>query len=144
MKVVIIGGGAGGASCAARLRRLNEQAEIIILEKTNEISIASCGLPYYCGNVIADRDDLMVSSPEHFENVFNIRVKLNSEVTKINPKTKTVTTLNGEEIAYDKLVLATGGKPFVPPLDGWGNMPHFTIRHLSDADKWLKTSLKPA
>ena len=134
MKVVIIGGGAGGASCAARLRRLNEQTEIVILEKTNEISIANCGLPYYCGNVIADRDDLMVSSPEHFENVFNINVKLNSEVSKINPASKTVTTLNGEEISYDKLILATGGKPFVPPLDGWGNMPHFTIRHLADAD----------
>ncbi len=134
MKVVIIGGGAGGASCAARLRRLNEKAEIIILEKTNEISIANCGLPYYCGNVISDRDDLMVSSAEHFENIFNIRVKLNSEVTNINPSLKTVTTLNNEEISYDKLVIATGGKPFVPPLNGLENMPHFTIRHLFNAD----------
>ncbi len=134
MKVVIIGGGAGGASCAARLRRLNEQAEIVILEKTNEISIANCGLPYYCGNVIADRDELMVSSPALFEKNFNIKVCLNSEVVKIDPESKSVTTLNGEEIAFDKLVIATGSKPFVPPLDGLDNMPHFTIRHLADAD----------
>lgn len=134
MKVVIIGGGAGGASCAARLRRLNEHAEIVILEKTSEISIANCGLPYYCGNVIADRDDLMVSSPEHFEKVFNIKVRLNSEVSKINPQAKTVTILNNEEISYDKLVIATGGKPFVPPINGLENIPYFTVRHLYDAD----------
>ena len=86
MKVVIIGGGACGASAAARLRRLDEAAEIIILERTSEISIANCGLPYYTSNVISDRKDMIVSSPEKFKNWFNIDVRLNSEVISVNPQ----------------------------------------------------------
>ncbi|HIS89229.1 TPA: FAD-dependent oxidoreductase, partial [Candidatus Avigastranaerophilus faecigallinarum] len=83
MRVVIIGGGACGASCATRLRRLDENCEITILERTNEVSIANCGLPYYCSDVINDREKILVSNPEKFRNMFKIEVKLNTEVTEI-------------------------------------------------------------
>ena len=118
MKIVIIGGGACGASAAARIRRLDENAQIIILEKTNEISIANCGLPYYTSDVINEREKILVSSPEKFKNWFNIEVKLNTEVTKINPDLKNVEIISGEVISYDKLVLAQGASPFVPPIEG--------------------------
>lgn len=84
MRVVIIGGGACGASCATRLRRLDENCEITILERTNEVSIANCGLPYYCSDVINDRDRILVSNPKKFKDNFNIDVKLNTEVIEIN------------------------------------------------------------
>jgi NADPH-dependent 2,4-dienoyl-CoA reductase/sulfur reductase-like enzyme/peroxiredoxin family protein/rhodanese-related sulfurtransferase len=135
MKTVIIGGGACGASCAARLRRLDENAEILILEKTEEISIANCGLPYYTSGVINDREKILVSSPEKFKSWFNIDVKLKSEVTKINAEEKYVILQDGEKIAYDKLVLASGAKPFVPPFQGMDKSKIFTVRNLFDADR---------
>ena len=141
MKVIIIGGGACGASCAARLRRLNETAEIRILEKTNEVSIANCGLPYYCSGVIAERDRILVSNAKKFKDNFNIEVSLNTEVTEINRSEKYVITNNNEKIYYDKLVLTQGANPIKPPLDGIDNSNIFTLRTLTDADN-IKTYIK--
>lgn len=135
MKAVIIGGGAAGASCAARLRRLDENCEILILEKTNEISIANCGLPYYVSGVINEREKILVSSVEKFKNWFNIDVKLNTEVVSIDRANKTVLTQNGENISYDKLVLAQGASPIVPNFEGMDSSKVFSVRNLSDADK---------
>lgn len=141
MKTVIIGGGACGASTAARIRRLDESAEIIVLEKTGEISIANCGLPYYTSGVINDREKMLVSSPEKFREWFNINVKLNTEVININPDEKFVETADGEKINYDKLVLAQGAKPFVPPIEGIPEQKVFTVRTLFDADN-IKSYIK--
>ena len=135
MKVIIIGGGAAGASCAARLRRLDESAQILILEKTNEISIANCGLPYYVSGVISDRDNILVSNPEKFKTWFNIDVRLNSEVVKIDRKNKAVQLNNGESLSYDKLVLAQGASPIIPQFEGMENSKVFGVRTLNDADK---------
>ncbi|MBS5803780.1 MAG: FAD-dependent oxidoreductase [Acinetobacter sp.] len=141
MRTVIIGGGACGASAAARIRRLDESAEIIVLEKTGEISIANCGLPYYTSGVINDREKMLVSSPEKFREWFNINVKLNTEVININPDEKFVETADGEKINYDKLVLAQGAKPFVPPIEGIPEQKVFTVRTLFDADN-IKSYIK--
>ena len=135
MKIVVIGGGAGGASFAARMRRLDNKAEITILEKTDETSIASCGLPYFIGNIIEDRSNMQVASPAFLKQLFDIDVVLNAEVCLINPQEKFVQTTDGRNFAYDKLILATGTKPFIPPLEGLDNMPHFTVKSLADADK---------
>lgn len=135
MNVIIIGGGACGASCATRLRRLDENCEITILERTNEVSIANCGLPYYCSDVIADREKILVSNPERFKNMFNIDVQLNCEVVEINRNEKYVLTQNNEKFYYDKLVLAQGANPIRPNLEGIDNKNIFTVRTLADADK---------
>lgn len=135
MKVIIIGGGACGASCATRLRRLDENCEITILERTNEVSIANCGLPYYCSDVIADREKILVSNPERFKNMFNIDVQLNCEVVEINRDEKYVLTQNNEKFYYDKLVLAQGANPIRPNLEGIDNKNIFTVRTLTDVDK---------
>ena len=141
MKVIIIGGGAAGASCAARLRRLDESAQILILEKTNEISIANCGLPYYVSGVISNRDNILVSNPEKFKTWFNIDVRLNSEVVKIDRKNKTVQLNNGESLSYDKLVLAQGASPIIPQFEGMENSKVFGVRTLHDADN-IKAYIK--
>ncbi|MGN0015639.1 MAG: FAD-dependent oxidoreductase, partial [Candidatus Gastranaerophilaceae bacterium] len=135
MKIVIVGGGAAGASCAARLRRLNEEAEILIIEKSNEVSIANCGLPYYVSDVINEREKILVSTPEKFKSWFNIDVLLNTEAVKINRDTKTITLNNDAEIKYDKLVLAQGASPIVPAFEGLNKEKTFVVRNLSDADK---------
>ena len=135
MKIVVVGGGAGGASFAARMRRLDNKTEITILEQTNETSIASCGLPYFIGGVIEERSKMQVASPAMMKNLFDIEVKLNSKVVKINPQEKNVITEKGDVYAYDKLVLAVGAKPFVPEISGLENMPHFVVKNLADADK---------
>ncbi len=135
MKVIIIGGGACGASCATRLRRLDESCEITILERTEEVSIANCGLPYYCSNVISEREKILVSNPERFKKMFNIDVKLNSEVIDINRAEKYVLTQNNQKFYYDKLVLAQGANPIIPNLEGINNENIFTVRTLADADK---------
>lgn len=134
MRVIIVGGGAAGASCAARLRRLDENIQITILERTNEISIANCGLPYYCSDVISDRDKMTVAKPEVFKNLLNVDVKFYSEVTSINRERKTVTINNDYEKEYDKLVLALGANPVIPPLPGVDDTRIFTVRTLNDAD----------
>lgn len=135
MRTVIVGGGAAGASCAARLRRLNEEAEIIIIEKTNEVSIANCGLPYYISDVISERENMLVSTPQKFKSWFNIDVLLNTEVVEINKNSKTVTLNTGNELSYDKLVLAQGASPIVPPFEGLDKNKTFVVRNLDDADK---------
>ena len=143
MKTVIVGGGAAGASAAARLRRLDESMEIIILEKTDEISIANCGLPYYISNVISERDNILVSTPQKFKSWFNIVVRLNSEVINIDVENKFVELKNLEKITYDNLVLALGASPIIPNFEGMDNSKVFTVRTLSDADKikeYIKTN----
>ncbi len=134
MKVLIIGGGAGGASCAAKLRRLDETAEILVLEQTPENSVASCGLPYYVGGVIEDRADMVAASPLLFKKLFNIEVKVNTEVVTIHLADKHVLTTAGDVYDYDKLVLATGSRAIIPPLKGLKNLPNFAIKTLADAD----------
>lgn len=134
MRILVIGGGACGASAAARCRRLNDAAEIIILEATDEISIANCGLPYYTSDVINSRANMIVSSPVRFKNLLNIEVRLNSRVTEINRKSKTVTVNGTDTLSYDKLVLATGGTPVIPPITGINNKKIFTVRTLKDGD----------
>lgn len=135
MRTIIVGGGAAGASCAARFRRLDENAEIIILEKTDEISIANCGLPYYCSDVISDRDKMLVSNPKVFKELLNVEVRLNSEVTNIDKTHKTIKVNNDYELNYDKLVLALGASPIKPPIPGINAENIFTVRTLKDADR---------
>ena len=139
MKTVIIGGVAGGATAAARIRRNNEEVEIVLLEKGKYISYANCGLPYYIGGVISDRDRLFVQTPETFGNRFNIDVRVESEVTHINKEEKTLTIrkANGEEYqeTYDKLLISTGAQPVKPPLPGIESKGIFTLRNVQDTDQ---------
>ncbi len=141
MKVLIIGGGACGASAAARLRRLDDYAQITILEKTQEISIANCGLPYYCSDVIDSEEKMHVSSVQKFKNLLNVDIKMGANVTKIDRKSKTVTVNEYETLSYDKLVLAPGASPFIPQIDGINNPKVFTVRMLQDAEK-IKARIK--
>lgn len=141
MKVLITGGGACGASTAARLRRLDDSAEIIILEQTYEISIANCGLPYYCSDVIDSEDKMHVSSVEKFKNLLNVDIKLGAMVTSIDRANKTVTVNGSEKLNYDKLVLATGAAPFKPQIKGIDNQKIFTVRTLRDANR-IKSYIK--
>ena len=141
MRVIIIGGGAAGASCATRLRRLNEDAEIIILERTSEVSIANCGLPYYISDVIPNRDSILVSTPQKFKSWFNIDVRLETEVVEINKEEKFVLTSSNEKLSYDYLVLANGASPIVPDFAGLDKDKTFVVRTLNDADK-IKNYIK--
>ncbi len=141
MKVLIIGGGACGASAAARLRRLDDTAEILILEQTEEISIANCGLPYYCSNVINSEEKMHVSSVDKFKNLLNVDIRLGARVTSIDRLKKTVTVNDNEILSYDKLVLAPGANPFKPDIKGIGNPKIFTVRTLNDANM-IKAHLK--
>ncbi len=138
MKVVIIGGVAGGATAAARIRRLDEQAEIVIFERTNFISYANCGLPYYVGGVIAEEKQLTLQTPESFGTRFRIRVCVKHEVLAIHPSRRVVDVKNlktGEvfEESYDKLLLSPGAKPTQPRLPGVGLKKVFTLRTVEDA-----------
>ena len=137
MKVVIIGGVAGGATAAARIRRLNEQAEIVVFERSGYISYANCGLPYYIGDVITDPEDLTLQTPESFFSRFRVNMKVRHEVTAIHPDKKTVSVKNlqtGEEFeeSYDKLILSPGAKPTQPRLPGVGLEKLFTLRTVED------------
>ena len=123
MKVLIIGGVAGGATAAARIRRLDEKAEIIVFERSGYISYANCGLPYYIGDVITEPENLTLQTPESFFSRFRVHMKVHHEVTAIHPDRKTVSVKNLEtgeqfEESYDKLVLSTGAKPARPRLSG--------------------------
>ena len=138
MKVVIIGAVAGGASAAARLRRLDEGAEIVMLERTGYVSYANCGLPYYVGGVIAERSALALQTPESFRRRFNIDVRVNSEVTAINREAKTVTVCEVEtgriyEESYDRLILSPGAQPVGPAGVSLGSPRVFTLRTVEDA-----------
>jgi NADPH-dependent 2,4-dienoyl-CoA reductase/sulfur reductase-like enzyme/rhodanese-related sulfurtransferase len=140
MKYLIIGAVAGGASTAARLRRLDEHAEIIIFEKGNYISYANCGLPYYIGDVIKDRNKLFVQTAASFSKRFNIDVRINSLVTAIDPANQTVTVFHQPsgktyEETYDKLVISVGAEPIRPPLPGIDSENVFTLRNVVDTDK---------
>ena len=139
MKYIIVGAVAGGASTAARLRRLDEHAEIVIFEKGEYISYANCGLPYYIGDVIKDRNKLFVQTASAFNKHFNIDVRITTEVIAINPSAKTITARKqstGEfyEESYDKLVLSPGAEPVRPPLPGINSEGIFTLRNVNDTD----------
>ena len=139
MKYVIIGGVAGGATAAARLRRIDEQAEIILLEKGKYISYANCGLPYYIGGVIADREKLLVQTPASFGKRFRIDVRVENEVIAIDPEKKTLTIRKADgkeyEETYDKLLLSPGANPVKPPLEGIDSEGIFTLRNVEDTDR---------
>ena len=139
MKVVIVGGVAGGASAAARLRRLDESAEIIMFERGEYISFANCGLPYYIGGEITKKSALTLQTPQSFNARFNVDVRVNSEVTSIDPKAKTVTVRSkdrGEYTeSYDKLILSPGAAPIRPPMEGADNARVFTLRTIPDTIK---------
>ncbi len=137
MKVVIIGGVAGGATAAARLRRLDETAEIVVFERSGYVSYANCGLPYYIGGVIEDQADLTLQTPESFFARFRVDMRVRHEVTALHPDRKTVCVRNletGEEFeeAYDKLLLSPGAKPAQPRLPGVGLEKLFTLRTVED------------
>ena len=137
MKVIIVGGVAGGASAAARLRRNNENAEIILIERGEFISYANCGLPYYIGGTIVDKEALTLQTPESFNARFNIDIRVLSEATKIDPDNKKITILDKKtgksyEESYDKLVLSPGAEPITPKIDGIDNDRVFTLRTIPD------------
>ncbi len=140
MKVVIVGGVAGGATAATRIRRLDENAQIIVIERTGYISYANCGLPYYIGGVIKDKDDLTLQTPESFLERFQIDVRVEQEVTGIDVSKKTVTIKrldNGQEYeeSYDKLILSPGARPVRPDLPGINDNRVFFLRTVEDTFK---------
>ena len=146
MKYIIVGAVAGGASTAARLRRMDEHSEIVIFEKGEYISYANCGLPYYIGDVIKDRNKLFVQTAASFNQRFNIDVRVTTEVMSIDPVKKTITAIKqstGEtyEESYDKLVLSPGAEPIRPPLPGINTEGIFTLRNVKDTD-YIKAYVK--
>ncbi len=137
MKVVIVGGVAGGATAAARIRRLDEQAQILVFERSGYISYANCGLPYYIGGTIEDPGELTLQTPQSFWNRFRVQLKVRHEVMAIHPEAKTVFVKNLEtgevwEESYDKLLLSPGAKPTQPRLPGVGLEKLFTLRTVED------------
>ncbi len=138
-KILIVGGVAGGMSAATRLRRLNENAEIIVFEKGPYVSFANCGLPYYVGGEIAEREKLIVQSAKALKNRFNLEVRENSKVTAIDSEGKKVTVVsNGESYveSYDKLILSPGAKPLIPQIKGLNQATNvFSLRNIPDVDK---------
>ncbi len=138
-KILIVGGVAGGASAAARLRRLDETAEIIMFERGNYISFANCGLPYYIGGEIKNRDDLLLQTPESFEKRFNVEVRIRNEVTEIDTEKKQINVKNlstGTTYteSYDKLILSPGAEPVKPSIPGIDSDRIFTLRNVPDTD----------
>lgn len=150
MKVVIIGGVAGGATAAARIRRLDEKAEIMVFEKSGFISYANCGLPYYIGGTIENESDLTLQTPQSFYSRFRVDMRVHHEIISITPDSRTVTVKNlgtGEvfEESYDKLLISTGARPVKPPFDGINSNRIFTLRTVEDTLKIKKyvTESKP-
>ncbi|MBN2651896.1 MAG: FAD-dependent oxidoreductase [Spirochaetales bacterium] len=140
MKVLIVGGVAGGASAAARLRRLDEKAEIILFEKGKYISFANCGLPYYIGDVITERGNLLLQTPESFNARFNVDVRVENEVVSIDHKEKKVKILDRKSKAeyfetFDKLILSPGSTPLRPPIKGIDSDGIFTLWTVDDVDR---------
>ena len=138
MRIVVIGGVAGGMSAATRLRRLNEKAEIIVIEKSGHVSYANCGLPYYVGGVIEQESSLLLQTPESLHARFRLDVRVNTEVLAINPGKKIVTVRNlvsheTHELDYDKLILSPGAAPVVPPIPGIERA--MTLRTVEDVEK---------
>lgn len=143
LKCIVVGGVAGGASAAARLRRLNEDAEIVIYERGPYVSFSNCGIPYHISGVIQKEENLLLMSPEEFSSQYNILALVNREVIKVDPVAKKVVVRNtqsGEtfEDSYDKLVLSPGTAPLVPPFPGLDLIPHFTLRTVPDVSKIVK------
>ena len=137
MKVLIVGGVAGGATAAARIRRLDESAQITVYERSGFISYANCGLPYYIGDVITDPDDLTLQTPESFMSRFRIDMKVHHEVTGIDPEHKSIKVKDldtGREFydTYDKLILSPGARPVQPELEGVSDERVFTLRTVED------------
>lgn len=149
MKIIIVGGVAGGMSAATRLRRLMEDAEIIVLEKGPFVSFANCGLPYYVSGEIADRDALLVQTPDSLKARFNLDVRPFHEVMSISPENKTVTIKNEQgtfEEGYDKLILSPGAKPLIPAMAGLAEADNvYSLRNVPDLDQIMKAlEAKPA
>ena len=137
MKIVIVGGVAGGATAAARIRRLDESADITVFERSGYVSYANCGLPYYIGGVITDSSELTLQTPQSFWSRFRVSMKVHHEVTAIDPERKVVTVHDLDDGAvfeepYDKLLLAPGAKPSRPRLPGLGSDRLFTLRTVED------------
>jgi len=138
MKVVIVGGVAGGMSAATRLRRLDADAEIIVLEKSGHVSYANCGLPYFVGGIIEEEESLFLQTPESLHARFRLDVRVSTEATRIDPSSKTIEVLDlnsGEssEISYDKLILSPGASPVIPPISGIEHA--ITLRTVEDVEK---------
>ena len=140
MKIIIVGGVAGGASAAARARRLSEDAEIVLIERGNYVSFANCGLPYYVGNEIQQREKLIVTQPQRLRDRFRIDVRTRSNVIQIKPNEKRIVVKdlasgNDYEESYDKLILSPGASPILPAFEGNDTSGIFTLRTLEDVDK---------
>ena len=138
-KYIIVGGVAGGATAAARLRRLDESAQIILIERGEYVSFANCGLPYYIGDTIKDRDRLLLQTPESLQARFNLDVRVQSEVTSIDSEEKKITILSSQrgvyEETYDALLLAPGAQPLKPPIPGIDSKRILSLRNVPDADE---------
>ena len=146
MKIIIVGGVAGGATAAARLRRLSEEHEIIIFEKSNAVSFANCGLPYHIGSVIESRDKLLLHTVQSLKSRYNLDVRILSEVIAIDSLQKTVTIKNYQTLtvyteSYDKLLLSPGAEAVRPPLEGIQLSGIYTLRNLSDMDRIMNQCL---
>ena len=140
MKYIIVGGVAGGATVAARLRRNDENAEIILFERGEYVSYANCGLPYYIGEVINNRDNLFVQTVEGFKGRYNIDIRIRSEVEKVDAAGKSVEIFDIESgrryyETYDKLILSPGAEPLKPKIEGIESSRIFTLRNVPDTDK---------
>ena len=140
MKIIIIGGVAGGMSAAARLRRLDEKSDIIVIEKSGYVSFANCGLPYYIGGVIKEKDSLLLETPSTLKEKFNLDVRVKSEAVSINREKKEIKIKNIETNdeyteSYDKLLISTGAKPFVPDIKGLEEAGYLTLRNIEDMEK---------
>lgn len=140
MKIAVIGGVAAGTSAAAKARRENRKAEIVLFEKNDEISYAGCGLPYYISGVIVDRKELIANTPEEFRQKYDVDLRINHEVTNVSPEEKVIkyNNLNRDSTGrykYDKLIIATGAKPVAPPIPGSDLSNILTLRKVKDADR---------
>ena len=140
MKTIIVGGVAGGASAAARLRRLDEKSQIIVMERGDYVSFANCGLPYYIGGEITQESHLTLQTPQSFKARFNIDVRVGNEVLKVDPETKSVTVQDhktGETYteSYDNLILSPGAEPIKPSIEGVDSSRVFTLRNIPDTMK---------
>lgn len=140
-KIVVVGGVAAGATAAAKARRTDEFAEITLIEKGPYVSYANCGLPYHLGGIIEEREKLLLHSPKSFGDRFNAKVLVNTEAVDINTKEKYITVIEGQSrknISYDKLIIANGGKPFIPPVNGLEKTKYFMLRTVEDMDSMIE------